>query len=58
MHFDARLPKLKTLQEYDFEFPKRISKQKLLRLFDFSIRRDVRVRRADWADGREGSRIY
>lgn len=31
---DARLPKLKTLQEYDFEFPKRIDKQKLLRLFD------------------------
>ncbi len=31
---DARLPKLKTLQEYDFEFPKRIAKQKLLRLFD------------------------
>ena len=31
---EARLPKLKTLQEYDFEFPKRIAKQKLLRLFD------------------------
>jgi DNA replication protein DnaC len=30
----ARLPKRKTLQEYDFTFPKRIAKQKILRLFD------------------------
>jgi DNA replication protein DnaC len=30
----ARLPKLKTLAEYDFTFPKRIPKQKVLRLFD------------------------
>jgi len=30
----ARLPKPKTLAEYDFTFPKRIAKQKLLRLFD------------------------
>jgi DNA replication protein DnaC len=30
----ARLPKRKTLQEYDFTFPKRIAKQKVLRLFD------------------------
>ena len=30
----ARLPKLKTLQEYDFNFPTRIPKQKILRLFD------------------------
>jgi DNA replication protein DnaC len=30
----ARLPKTKTLQEYDFDFPKRIAKQKMLRLFD------------------------
>lgn len=30
----ARLPKAKTLAEYDFTFPKRIAKQKLLRLFD------------------------
>jgi DNA replication protein DnaC len=30
----ARLPKRKTLQEYDFTFPKRICKQKILRLFD------------------------
>jgi len=30
----ARLPKCKTLQEYDFSFPKRIAKQKVLRLFD------------------------
>jgi DNA replication protein DnaC len=30
----AKLPKLKTLAEYNFEFPKRISKQKVLRLFD------------------------
>jgi len=30
----ARLPKLKTLAEYKFEFPKRIPKQKVLRLFD------------------------
>jgi DNA replication protein DnaC len=30
----ARLPKPKTLHEYDFTFPKRIPKQKVLRLFD------------------------
>ena len=30
----ARLPKRKTLDEYDFNFPKRIPKQKILRLFD------------------------
>ena len=30
----ARLPKHKTLQEYDFTFPKRMPKQKILRLFD------------------------
>jgi DNA replication protein DnaC len=30
----ARLPKLKTLEEYDFNFPTRIPKQKILRLFD------------------------
>ncbi len=30
----ARLPKPKTLQEYDFSFPKRIPKQAILRLFD------------------------
>jgi DNA replication protein DnaC len=31
---DAHLPKAKTLGEYDFDFPKRIAKQKVLRLFD------------------------
>jgi DNA replication protein DnaC len=30
----ARLPKRKTLAEYDFSFPKRIPKQTVLRLFD------------------------
>lgn len=30
----ARLPKEKTLAEYDFHFPRRIAKQKLLRYFD------------------------
>jgi DNA replication protein DnaC len=30
----ARLPKRKTLEEYEFTFPKRIAKQKILRLFD------------------------
>jgi DNA replication protein DnaC len=30
----ARLPKRKTLEEYDFSFPKRIPKQAVLRLFD------------------------
>jgi len=30
----ARLPKRKTLQEYNFSFPKRIPKQTILRLFD------------------------
>jgi DNA replication protein DnaC len=31
---DAHLPKAKALAEYDFDFPKRIAKQKVLRLFD------------------------
>jgi DNA replication protein DnaC len=30
----ARLPKAKTLAEYDFHFPKRVSKAAILRLFD------------------------
>jgi len=30
----ARLPKKKTLEEYDFSFPQRIPKQKILRAFD------------------------
>ncbi len=30
----ARLPRMKTLEEYDFNFPKRIPKQKVLRIFD------------------------
>ncbi len=30
----ARLPKRKTLEEYDFTFPKRFPKQAVLRLFD------------------------
>lgn len=30
----ARLPKPKTLGEYDFDFPKRIARQKILRVFD------------------------
>jgi DNA replication protein DnaC len=30
----AKLPKRKTLEDYDFTFPKRIPKQKVLRLFD------------------------
>jgi DNA replication protein DnaC len=30
----ARLPQRKTLEEYDFNFPKRIPKQAILRLFD------------------------
>src|SRR6516164_5763504 len=31
---EARLPKRKTLAEYDFKFPKRIAKAAILRLFD------------------------
>ena len=31
---NARLPALKRLEDYDFSFPKKISKPKLLRLFD------------------------
>ena len=31
---EARLPKRKTLAEYDFNFPKRIPKAAILRLFD------------------------
>ena len=30
----AKLPALKTLEGYDFNFPKKIPKQKVLRLFD------------------------
>ena len=30
----AKLPKLKTLAEYKFECPKRVPKQKIMRLFD------------------------
>jgi len=30
----ARLPKRKTLEDYDFTFPKRIPKQKILHVFD------------------------
>lgn len=30
----ARLPRRKTLEDYKFDFPKRIAKQKALRLFD------------------------
>jgi DNA replication protein DnaC len=30
----ARLPKLKTVDDYDFNFPKRIAKQRILRMFD------------------------
>lgn len=30
----AKLPQRKTLEDYDFSFPKRIPKQKILRLFD------------------------
>ena len=30
----ARLPKVKTLDEYNFTFPKRIPKQKIVRFFD------------------------
>ncbi len=33
----ARLPPIKTLSEYDFTFPKRISKPKILRLFDLQF---------------------
>ena len=33
----AHLPAMKTLAEYDFTFPKRIAKQKLLRLFDLQF---------------------
>jgi DNA replication protein DnaC len=32
--WQAKLPKLKTLADYKFEFPKRVPKQKVLRLFD------------------------
>ena len=33
----AHLPTMKTLAEYDFTFPKRIAKQKILRLFDLQF---------------------
>jgi DNA replication protein DnaC len=42
---DARLPKPKTVTEYDFHFPKRIPKATILRLFDcdFIERHDCAV---------------
>jgi DNA replication protein DnaC len=33
----AKLPKLKAMVDYDFDFPKRIPKQKVLRLFDYEF---------------------
>jgi DNA replication protein DnaC len=32
--WQAKLPKLKTIAEYKFEFPRRVPKQKVMRLFD------------------------
>ncbi len=32
--WQAKLPKLKTIADYKFEFPKRVPKQKVMRLFD------------------------
>ena len=50
--WQAKLPKLKTLAEYNFEFPKRISKQKILRLFDCEF---VEQRRCAILIGRTGA---
>jgi DNA replication protein DnaC len=47
----AKLPKPKTLADYDFEFPKRIPKQKILRLFDCEF---VEQRRCAIFIGRTG----
>ena len=46
----ARLPKRKTLEEYDFTFPKRIAKQKIRPPVRLPIHRAASVQRLDWAD--------
>ena len=48
---EARLPKPKTLAEYDFKFPKRIPKAAILRLFDCDFIEQVRLCRADRTHG-------
>ena len=45
----ARLPKQKTLAEYHFDFPKRVPKASILRLFDCDFIPEARLRRVDWA---------
>ena len=47
---EARLPKQKTLAEYDFKFPKRIPKAAILRLFDCDFIEKHEMCRADRAD--------
>ena len=46
----ARLPKQKTLAEYDFNFPKRVPKTAIVRLFDCDFIPTARLRRFDWSD--------
>ena len=48
---EARLPKQKTVTEYDFNFPKRIPKAAILRLFDCDFIAAARLCRADRTDG-------
>ena len=46
---EARLPKQKTLAEYDFTFPKRIPKAAIVRLVRLRLHRAARLCRSDWA---------
>src|SRR5713226_438910 len=45
----ARLPKQKTLADYDFDFPKRIPKAAIVR-FRLRFHPAAWLRRADWSD--------
>ena len=47
---EARLPKQKTLAEYDFNFPKRIPKAAIVRLVRLRLHRAARLCRPDWTD--------
>ena len=44
----AKLPPRKTLEDYDFTFPKRIPKQKILRLFDCEFVAQHQCAVSDW----------
>ena len=46
----ARLPKRKSLADYDFNFPKRVPRTAIVRLFDCEFIPHPRLCRLDWTD--------